>query len=248
MTCERYWREGIALVEREQADPHRVSCADCRRAHAARHELVHALPMIGGLDSGDPQWQVRVWRQIARERSMRTMWRCATGALVAACATTLFWLMVGHSSGDGADHPAATAIASHEPVRPSQTVAADAPASTITVADSLPWIEIISGPVAMRSATAHVGDRVRISARSGDEIRVYRAEKLMLQCNAATTSAVCLRSAGGLVAETALASAGDYQLVVIKAGAVASVGSLATDLAAIVKAGGDYQLNDLSIR
>lgn len=67
MTCTRYWRDGIVLVERDQPDPHREACEDCRREHAARYELVRALPMIGGAPRCDTDWQARVWQQITRD-------------------------------------------------------------------------------------------------------------------------------------------------------------------------------------
>jgi hypothetical protein len=233
MSCERYWREGIALVERGEPDPHRATCEDCRIAHAARHELIQAIPMIGRRDSGHPQWQARVWRQIARERSIKTMWLCAKGALVAAAITTLFWLFVFHR-GDRDDQASGVVASLGDDVS--------------SQADHLPSIEIISGPVAKRSTSARVGDRVRISARSSDEIRIYRDGELMLTCAAESVSSTCLRPAYGLVAETPLDSAGDYQLVVITSGAVRSGGKLDPDLAAIVGKQGDYQLTYLEIR
>lgn len=219
MTCERYWREGITLVERGEPDPHRPSCEDCRRAHAARNELVYALPLIGHQADGDPRWQDRVWRRIDREASRSVLPRCVMGAFAAACATTLFWFLW--------DRPA--------------------PGGEVAV-EGLPRIEIISGPVAMRSTSARVGDRVRISAESDDDIRVYRAEQLMLRCSARQASTGCVRTAHGLVSETTLETAGEYQLVVIKSGTVEPAGTLATDLAAIVAVHGEYQLTDLSIR
>jgi hypothetical protein len=224
MTCERYWRDGIALVERGEPDPHRASCEDCRRAHAARNELVHALPLIGQHAEGDPHWQAHVWRRIDRRASPSVVSRYVIGALAAAAVTTAFWLLVGNREERGHGEVA------------------------VAPADKLPRIEIISGPVAMRSTSARVGDRVRISAKPDDEIRVYRAEQLMLRCSARQASAGCTRTSRGLVSETTLETAGEYQLVVIKSGAVEPVGKLATDLAAIVAARGDYQLTDLSIR
>ena len=43
MTCERYWQDGVLLVEQGQRDPHRDDCADCRGAHAAREEMVREV-------------------------------------------------------------------------------------------------------------------------------------------------------------------------------------------------------------
>jgi hypothetical protein len=240
MTCERYWREGVVLFEHDEPDPHLATCEDCRRARAARDELVDAMPLIGHQANGDPHWQARVWSRIDSERPRR-VWPCVVaGALAAACVTLLFWSIDSRRSAPGAPGESIAARSSSD-VEP-------AALGTGAFENGLPWIEIISGPAAMRSTSARIGDRVRISARPHDEIRVYRAEKLMLQCSARLSAPDCAVTAQSLVSETAIDTAGEYQLVVIKSGSVAPVGTLDADLAAIVTAGGDYQLTDLSIR
>ncbi|HEY0476696.1 MAG TPA: hypothetical protein VGD37_04180 [Kofleriaceae bacterium] len=96
MTCERYWRDGIVLVERGLDDPHRDGCADCTLAHASRQELIDALPLIGADYPGDPDWQAKVWRRIDEQRRpapVRWRWQLA-GALAAACAIAL-WVGIG---------------------------------------------------------------------------------------------------------------------------------------------------------
>ena len=67
MRCEHYWREGILLVERGEPDPHRETCAVCRREHEIRAELVGAFPLVGPRSVGDPAWEARVWRRITRQ-------------------------------------------------------------------------------------------------------------------------------------------------------------------------------------
>jgi hypothetical protein len=238
MTCERYWREGVVLAEHGEPDPHRATCEDCRRAHEARGELVGALPLVAANASGDPQWQARVWRQIARESTapvasgVRRLWWSLSGALVTACAALIVW-QVTHQT----EAPLAVAIAT-----PANALA---PAR---VDRDLPRFEIISGPVVKRSTSARVGDRVRISAQLSDDIRVYRAERLVLRCVATAPSSDCTASELGVVAEAAFAVADDYQLVVIKSTAVAPLGSFSSDLGAVVAAGGAYELKELSIR
>lgn len=111
-----------------------------------------------------------------------------------------------------------------------------------------PQIEIVPGKLAMRSTSARVGDRVRISVDRGQEVRVYRAERLVLRCPARATSPGCASDAQGLVAEAELATAGDYQLVVIPAATAGPVGTLDRDLAAVVSAGGDYKVTELPVR
>lgn len=102
MSCERYWRDGIVLVERGLDDPHRDGCEDCMRAHASRQELIDALPLIGAGYTGDPDWQAKVWQRIDGKRAhapLRWRWQLA-GALTVACAVAL-WIGLGRTrSGD----------------------------------------------------------------------------------------------------------------------------------------------------
>jgi hypothetical protein len=229
MSCRRYWREGIVLVERDEVDPHRETCVDCRRAHAARHELVRAIPMSNAPPRGESDWQARVWQQIAVEGKRRPpapskpRWLWSLAPAFAACAV----LLVGYRMRLHAPGPETTHI---------------------VASYSVPRIEIISGPVVKRSTSARVGDRVRISARMGDDVRLYRAERLVMRCTAKAPSAQCTHTDHGIVAETAFDTPGDYQLVVIEGMVVEPVDSLSADVAAVIKAGGDPQLTDLSIR
>jgi len=232
MRCEHYWRDGILRVERGEQDPHRSTCADCRRAHDERDELVRTLPRVGATSSGDPHWQARVWSRIAREetaRARRSYWLGA--GLVVACAIAVVYTI---------------AVVDQSP----QTFPRDRAASVALddiMAPDRPRIEIVSGQLAMRSTSARVGDRVRISVGLGQEVRVYRANLLVLRCRAQFVPG-CIPDALGLVAETELATAGEYQLVVIPATTSEPVGTLDRDLAAVVSAGGDYKVTELSVR
>lgn len=220
MSCEHYWRDGVLLAERGEPDPHRDTCLECRRAHDARGQLVAALPEVSAEVTGDPDWQMRVWSQIAREeasRARRSSW-VAGGLVVAAAVFAVAWFGFGHRGDD------AVALAPR------------------------PRIEIMPGEIAMRSASARVGDRVRISVNRGQEVRVYRAQHLVLRCPAKPAGAGCRADDRGLVAEADLATAGDYQLVVISVATAGPVGSLDRDLAAVVSAGGDYKVTDLSVQ
>jgi hypothetical protein len=98
MSCERYWREGIVLVERGLDDPHRDGCEDCTRAHASRQELIEALPLIGADYTGASHWQAKVWQRIKGERARapwRWRWQLA-GALAMACVVVL-WIGLGRT-------------------------------------------------------------------------------------------------------------------------------------------------------
>jgi hypothetical protein len=239
MTCKRYWREGVVLAERGEPDPHRDTCSDCRREHAARAELVRALPMVGAGAASDPQWQARVWQQIAREtvRPVRTRawryWWSFAGPMVAACAALMLWFVLRH--------PGEMLPADHSEARARELPARELP-------DGLPHIEIFAGPITMRSRSARVGDRVRITALPNEDIRVYRADRLILRCTAEMPSSACTGSAQGIVVETAFSAAGEYQLVVIKTAAVAPVETLSRDLAAVIDADSGYDLTSVSIR
>jgi hypothetical protein len=229
MTCRRYWREGIVLVERGDDDPHRETCVDCRRAHAARHELVRAIPMSNAPPGGESDWQARVWQQIAVEGKRRlpapstSRWWWSLAPAFAACIVLVMGYRMRQRDLDQLGEPLAVTYTS-------------------------PRIEIISGPVVKRSTSARVGDRVRISARAGDDIRLYRAERLVMRCTGKTQSPECIRTERAIVAETAFETPGDYQLVVIEGMVIEPADSLSADLVPVIKAGGDPQITDLSIR
>jgi hypothetical protein len=112
-----------------------------------------------------------------------------------------------------------------------------------------PRIEVVPGEVAMRSTSSpSIGDRVRVLVGPSEEVRVYRADHLVLRCPAEATAPGCRLDRHGLVAETLLAAAGDYQLVIVRSATAAPLGRLDRDLGAIVAAGGDYQITELSVR
>jgi hypothetical protein len=235
MTCEHYWRKGILLDEQGERDPHRDTCEDCQRAHRERELLVRALPVVGAASAGDPAWQSGVWRRIARQetsRARRSYW--LGGALAAAGLLAAIGLYL-----------------TRQVPQPVAFVAGD----SVRVAGARPHIDIVSSPMALRStlstgtpSSARVGDRVRISVAPGCEVRIYRADRLVLRCPAWHTSPGCTLDAAGLVADAVLTTAGEYQLVTITSVIVDPAGALDRDLAAVVDAGGDYRLTDLSVR
>jgi len=210
VSCERYWSEGVVLVEQGQADPHRDTCGDCQRAHASRVELVGVLPLVHAMRTGNPRWKERVWRQIDGRATVQRAWWIGGGLVVAAAAASLvLWLATREHAGPG------------------------------PVVAARPEIEIVSGQVAMRSKSARVGDRVRVNVTHGEEVRFYRAEQLLARCAAAAVEC-----------ELELASAGEYQVVIVTPPAPAPevAGTLDGDLAAVVSAGGRYRITPLSVR
>lgn len=219
MTCERYWREGILLVEQGRPDPHRETCLDCRREHEARRELVRAFALVGASAGRDPRWQARVWRQIANDEAPQRTWGPWAGALAAAAALLLFVWTQGLLARDTAPGEAA----------------------------DRPRYEIIPSKTVVRSGSLSLGDRVRFSVGVGHEARIYRAEALVLRCTAAAPG--CARSGHGLTAELTFDRPGDYKLISIPAGLAEPAGTLDADLAAITTAGGAYQiLSQLTVR
>ena len=234
MTCEHYWREGILLDERGERDPHRDTCEDCQRAHRERDALIRVLPVVGTASAGDPDWQSGVWQRIARQeasRARRSYW--FGGALAAAGLLAAIGLYL---TRQGSRSPGLVAGDVHG-------------------TGARPRIEIVPSPTPIRAlpsagtpSSAQVGDRVRISVLPGCEVRIYRADRLVLRCPAWHSSPGCMLDAVGLVADAALTTAGEYQLVTITSVVVDPAGALDRDLAAVVDAGGDYRLTDLSVR
>ncbi len=93
MICERYWRDGIVLVERGLDDPHRDGCEDCVRAHASRQELIDALPLIGADVTGDPFWQAKIWQVIdGRPARSPSRWRWQLAGALAVASAIALWI------------------------------------------------------------------------------------------------------------------------------------------------------------
>ena len=112
MTCDRYWRDGIVLVERGLEDPHRHGCTDCRYAHAARQELIDCLPLVGAGRTGDPGWQAKVWQRIDGEQDrVPRRWRWQIGGALAAACVVALWFAVGR---ERSERPDVTVIAQGE--------------------------------------------------------------------------------------------------------------------------------------
>jgi hypothetical protein len=223
MTCDRYWRDGIVLVERGLDDPHRDGCVDCARAHASRRELVEALPLIGAGYTGDPHWQANVWRRIdGKHAPWRWRWPF-TGALVVACVVAL-WIGLGRNrsglvdSGDG----------------------------TLRSARADPQFATIPPPgaVAMRSGTtgadAYVDDHLRVTVGKRSEVWIYRAKRLVLHCRAQERSDACAPDADGMIVDLVLSTPGTYVAIAIVGPGAAPLGRLDEDRAALELAGAKH--------
>lgn len=164
MSCDRYWKEGVVLVERGELDPHLASCADCRREHRAREEMIRAMPLIGA-GGGDPLWQERVWSRIAMQRATdsrsRMAWRWGS-ALVAVAAVLALWGRAKPPERD-ANLLALLDRPDYELVRIVETRSGDGSGSG--------------------SATrSELGQELTVWGRASEDVRIYLSEKLLLRC------------------------------------------------------------------
>jgi hypothetical protein len=210
MTCNRYWREGIVVVERGLDDPHRDGCEDCSRAHASRQELIEALPLVGASQAGDPHWQAKVWRRIdgeqeqgqerEREReharpARRWRWQLS-GALVVVCAVAL-WFGIGRTrDGEGRRYE----------IIPSEVAMRSSPIHTICDVQSTDRVH--------RANRANVGDSLRVKASKTSEVWIYREERLVPPCGGRPTSDGCVRVDRTSV-EMRLQRSGRYHVLVV---------------------------------
>jgi hypothetical protein len=227
MSCERYWREGIVLVERGLDDPHRDGCEDCTRAHASRQELIEALPLIGAGETGDPHWQAKVWQRIDGARA-RTPWRWRwqlAGAITVACVVAL-WIGLGR-------------------VRPGEVRPPIAERSRVEIFAKL---DITSGGVPMRSDDAHVDDRLRVTVAATSDVWIYHQGRLALACRARQVSVECAPDAHGMTVEKVLSKPGTYRVIVTATPVALPRGVLDADLGVLEAASIGYLDRTVHVR
>jgi len=216
MTCERFWSEGVLLLEQGLPDPHRATCLSCRREFELHQELVYALRLVGSEQPSAPDWQESVWRRIERPVAQaRGTWKWYLPyGLAGACSLLLLLCsdLPGRQGG------------------------------------ARPRVEIVPGPVAVRTRAAHTGDHARITANATDEIRAYRGEHLIVTCKDGTVVPSCFGDQHGIVAEIALSIPSDYQFVVITARPMPAAGIFDMDLASLHAAGSEFQLTEIAVR
>jgi len=211
MICERYWRDGIVLVERGLDDPHRDGCEDCARAHASRQELIDALPLIGADVTGDLFWQAKVWHVIdgrpARSPSRRR-WQLA-GALAAVSVIALWIGLDRARSREVRPH---VAVIETGPVRRSEGAHVGDHLQVFAGEDSDVWIY-----------------------REGRLALQCRAHQ------ASHGSDGCVQAPEHMVVDLVLKTPGEYRILVTLAHfALPPSGKLDEDLASLVSAGVSY--------
>lgn len=244
MSCERYWREGIVLVERGLDDPHRDGCEDCTRAHASRQELIEALPLIGTGSTGDPHWQAKVWQRIDGGR-VRAPWRWRwqlSGALTVVCIVALWIGLVRGRPDERQRLDERSQIDERRRLDERQRLGERQRVEIIAE------IEIMKGGVPMRSSEAHVDDRLRVTVGETSDVWIYRAGRLVLQCRARQVSDGCAPTAHGMIVEILVPKIGTYQVIVTATPVARLPRGLDEDRAALEKAGPNYVERTVQVR
>jgi hypothetical protein len=223
MTCERYWRHGIVLVEHGADDPHRDGCDDCARAHASRQELIEAVAMIGDDIPEDPYWQAKVWERIEGTHARPPWrWRWQLAGALAAAAVLVLWLCVGRNRPEEV-RPYVAVIESDVPIR-----------ATVVNGD--------------RRHSGHVGDHLFARAGAISEIRIYRENRLVLQCPSQQASPDCVRDTHLTSVNLLLAVPGMYDVIIIGAPFALPPSRPDEDVAALETAAVSYEEHTVRVR
>lgn len=227
MMCDRYWREGILLVERGLPDPHREGCADCQRAHASRDELIDALPLIGEGYTGDPRWQSNVWERIDGKpaRALKWLWP-VSGAFAVACLLLLL-LSVGLVGGD---RPGPREENAQDSLVPHEVLA------IVKVVPREDAMRSKAGNVNDRLQTARVDDRLRVSTRLTSEVWIYYAGRLISRCGPHISADRCTTDATQRMVDIQLSLLGGYEVFVLEDAVVMPSGQFHEDRAALERA------------
>jgi hypothetical protein len=120
-------------------------------------------------------------------------------------------------------------------------------------ADRAPRIEIVAGATAMRSTSARVGDRIRVSVGDGMAVWLYRDDRsLVARCDASLPTGLapgprCVAGKDGLALESELAAPGRYQVVVLPRSAPPPSGNLDRDVAAAAGQGLGFRLTEVDV-
>ena len=100
----------------------------------------------------------------------------------------------------------------------------------------------------MRTTSAHVGDRLRVTVGETSEVWIYRAERLVLRCAARQVSDSCTPDPHGMIVEVVLSTVGVYRVIVVETPPAPPHGGLDEDRAALEAAGADYVEHPVMVR
>lgn len=211
MSCDRFEREGLALLEAGQALPeHFTHCPDCLAARERYRELGSALREAGAELEPAGDWQARVWARVRQREAVREKPGRRFG---------LLWLPALAAAG----LTAALALPSWLRPKPGLT------------------LEVAPAGAVRRGGEAHPGDRLQLRAHLGEaafaELRLYRNDhELVLAC---ADEPPCERHGDRLEAQLPLPAVGRYQTLLIFSGSPlpALPGSYDGDAGAALAAG-----------
>jgi hypothetical protein len=216
--CNRFEREGLLALEQDRPlDRHFDACPACREARTAYERLGTAIATAADGLEPRPDWQARVWAEVARRgASKRRPWW--SGWLVPAGAVAALALVLAARWLTPAAAPGLTVA-----VLPGDSVRRGA---TAQPGDRLD----------LRAVTGGAGHA---------ELRVYRDDsEIVLRC---AEEAPCRRRGGRLEASLVLPSIGSFQAVLLTSDSaiVPPTGlGLDADAAAALDAGVRFELGE----
>lgn len=219
MSCERFEREGLLLLEQGAALPeHFATCADCIAARRACEGLRAELATAMAGEEPPLGWQARVKAEIAARRRSRGAWRrwlWLAGPALAAAALLVLWVRTEREPGEK------LALV----------------------------VEVQEGTIVRRGKDAHPGDRLRLRGMTGGarfaELRVYRNDQgPFVSCS---TEPPCRRVGETIELEFTFPAVGSYQPVILASEnpiPAPSTGKLDPDAAEALTAGARVELGE----
>ncbi len=243
--CDRFEREHLAeLLALDALDPearaHLDRCADCGPRLAEYERIARAMREIGAAHQRRPDHLARLWARID-ERKRIAGW---------GPRGLRPW---GGAEPRGIDAPPAR--------RPGRWPWLAAPALGLAAAVALIWwlrggepapgepaprfaVEVVSQHAVAVRGDARLGDRLRVRARAGAAVWIYRNDReLLLAC-----PRDCARDGDALIGEVALDAIARYQIVWLStASAPAPGGELERDVAAASAAGATHELREIVV-
>lgn len=253
MSCDRYWRTGVDLVEAGEPDPHRQECPSCQQEHEARTEIVRALRRVGEGATGDPGWQVKVWERIAsletagaqRGAPRRRGWARLATWLAAGWRRRLPFVLA----------PALAAGVAVLWLGRTEKVVSERVALWVTSG-------VVSRGDSSRRPVAVEGDEVRakrgevlwVRSSRAQEIRIYRRQDRVLACAVSSIATSvresverCYATPDAVYAALKLQD-GHYYVLVYSASPAATAASMDDDLEAARKEGISIQVYGVHVR